>query len=56
MKNARGVYSVYDHSPSFDGQEATIHLEWNVQPYIGALIYGETVINGTETFVFPPPQ
>lgn len=55
IKNGRGSYSVYDHAQSFDGREATIHLEWNVQPYVGALVYGETIVNGTETFVFPSP-
>ena len=34
-------------------QNATLRLEWNVQPHVGALVYGETVLDGETWFQFP---
>lgn len=56
LKNAKGKYPVYDVGQGFKGQNATIHLEWNVQPHVGALIFGETDVQGTDGFTFPTIQ
>ena len=50
LKNQRGKYSVWDIEKSFRGRNATVRLEWNIQPYIGPLIFGET--KGFDTFQF----
>ena len=42
LKGQRGKYSVWDVEKGFRGRNATVKLEWNIQPYIGPLIYGET--------------
>ncbi|RCK63792.1 Microsomal signal peptidase subunit 3 [Candida viswanathii] len=46
----RGKYSVWDVEKSFRGRNATVKLEWNIQPYIGPLIFGET--EGVDSFQF----
>ncbi|ODQ65201.1 signal peptidase 22 kDa subunit [Nadsonia fulvescens var. elongata DSM 6958] len=51
--NLASLYSVYDTTNSFNQRNATIRLEWNIQPYVGWLIYGETVIDGIKTINFP---
>ncbi|CAK9436224.1 uncharacterized protein LODBEIA_P07820 [Lodderomyces beijingensis] len=47
----RGKYSVWDVEKGFRGRNATVKLEWNIQPHIGPLIYGET--QGSGFFEFP---
>lgn len=42
LKNVRAKYSVWDVEKSFRGRNATLKLEWNVQPWVGPLLYGET--------------
>lgn len=53
ITNERSKYSVWDVEESFRNREATVKLEWNIQPYVGALIYGET--KGETKVVFPDP-
>ena len=38
LTNQRGKYSVWDVEKSFRGRNATVRLEWNIQPYVGPLI------------------
>ncbi|RLV93407.1 Cysteine--tRNA ligase [Spathaspora sp. JA1] len=47
----RSKYSVWDVEKSFRARNATVKLEWNIQPHIGPLIYGETETTGTFQFV-----
>lgn len=42
LVNQRGKYSVWDVEKSFRGRNATVRLEWNIQPHIGPLIFGLT--------------
>lgn len=51
LRNARSKYSVWDVERFFRGRNATVRLEWNVQPYVGALVYGAT--EKAATFTFP---
>lgn len=53
LKGAKAKYSVWDVEKSFRGREANVRLEWNVQPYIGPLVYGET---GNAVFQFAEPK
>ncbi|ANB14415.1 Spc3p [Sugiyamaella lignohabitans] len=53
LKNVRGSYSVYDVGSSLENKNATIRLEWNVQPHVGFLIFGETVATEDGSFIFP---
>ncbi|KAI5950997.1 SPC3 [Candida jiufengensis] len=51
LKNQRSKYSVWDVEKGFRGRNATVKLEWNIQPHIGPLIFGET--SGIGSFEFP---
>ncbi|KAI3407159.1 SPC3 [Candida oxycetoniae] len=51
LKGQRGKYSVWDVEKGFRGRNATVKLEWNIQPHIGPLIFGET--SKTGFFEFP---
>lgn len=42
LKNQKSKYSVWDIEPSFRQRDAVVKLEWNLQPHIGPLIFGET--------------
>lgn len=55
LKNQRGAYSVYDVQKSFNNNNATIRLGYNVQPYVGALVFGHFDVDGVDNFVFPAP-
>lgn len=50
LKNQRAKYSVWDVERSFRGRNATLKLEWNVQPWVGALLYGATEPETTMAF------
>lgn len=43
LRNAKAKYSVWDVEKSFRGRNATLRLEWSIQPYVGAFVSGETV-------------
>lgn len=49
-RNARAKYSVWDVEKSFRGRNATLRLEWNVQPWIGPLLFGATETETTFQF------
>ncbi|ODV77965.1 signal peptidase 22 kDa subunit [Suhomyces tanzawaensis NRRL Y-17324] len=51
LKNQRSKYSVWDVEKSFRERDAIVRLEWNIQPYIGPLLFGET---GVGEFKFAP--
>ncbi|ODV64109.1 signal peptidase complex subunit SPC3 [Ascoidea rubescens DSM 1968] len=50
LTNLKSKYSVYDIEKSFNHKNATVRLEWNIQPWVGPLIYGSTT--GLETITF----
>lgn len=42
LSNVKSKYSVWDVENSFRERDAVLSLEWNIQPWIGPLIFGET--------------
>lgn len=56
VKNARAKYSVWDVEKSFRGRNATLRLEWNVQPWIGPLLFGATDTETTFQFAQKQPK
>lgn len=40
LKAANSKYSLYDVEESFRNRNATVRLHWNIQPHVGAKIYG----------------
>lgn len=55
LKNQRGFYSVYDVQKSFNANNATLKLGYNIQPYVGALIFGHFDVDGTSEIQFASP-
>lgn len=53
LQNEKSKYSVWDVEDTFRNREATVKLEWDIQPYVGMLISGETT--GEVDVVFPTP-
>lgn len=41
LKNVKSKYSVWDPSENFSGKDLQFKLNWNIQPWVGPLIYGE---------------
>lgn len=56
LKEARAKYSVWDVEKSFRGRNATLRLEWNVQPWVGPLLFGKTETETTFQFVQKLPK
>lgn len=54
IANERSKYSVWDVEESFRNREAIVKLEWNIQPYVGPLVYGSTT--GETLVTFPNPS
>ncbi|KAM9905294.1 hypothetical protein OXX79_002243 [Metschnikowia pulcherrima] len=50
LKNVRSKYSVWDVEHSFRERPAKLKLEWNVQPWVGPLVFGETDTESTFNF------
>lgn len=50
LKNQKSKYSVWDVEKSFRSRDAVVKLEWNIQPHIGPLIFGETGASSNFTF------
>lgn len=50
LRNVRGKYSVYDREISLRERNATLALEWNIQPWIGPLVMG--TLEGGQGFSF----
>lgn len=42
LSNVKSKYSVWDVEKSFRERDAIVKLEWNIQPWIGPLLFGET--------------
>lgn len=51
LKNARSKYSVWDIEEKLSARDLTFKLHWNIQPWIGTLVFGET--QGTSSVVLP---
>ncbi|AQZ15225.1 SPC3 (YLR066W) [Zygosaccharomyces parabailii] len=51
LHNVKSKYAVWDIEDKISGRELLFKLQWNIQPWIGPLMYGETV--GNTTFVIP---
>lgn len=51
LENAKSKYTVWDLEDKFSGRELTFKLKWNIQPWIGPLVYGET--EGKSIFTLP---
>lgn len=56
IKNGRAKYSVWDVEKSFRGRNATLRLEWNVQPWVGPLLFGSTDTVSTFQFAQKLPK
>lgn len=54
LRNAKAKYSVWDVEPGFGQKEARLRLEWNIQPHVGPLLFGDTAAGAT--FVFAAPK
>lgn len=50
LSRMKSKYSVWDVEESFREREAVLRLEWNIQPWIGPLLFGLTTANSTFTF------
>lgn len=53
LKNERSKYSVWDVESSFNNKEAIVKLQWNIQPWVGPLVFGETL--GEAVVNYPTP-
>lgn len=49
-KNIKSKYSIWDYSPQLSGRTGHFKLGYNIQPWIGPLIFGEVDLNNTITF------
>lgn len=56
LTNERAAYSVWDVEQSFRNREAVVKLEWNIQPHVGPLIYGETTGDAVFNFASAPQE
>lgn len=50
LKNKKSKYSVYDYYPILSNKTATMKLEFNVQPWVGPLLWG--TIDSNDTIIF----
>ena len=50
LRNQKSKYSVWDVEKSFRSRNATLKLEWNIQPWVGPLLFGETETASTFQF------
>lgn len=56
LKGQRSKYSVWDVEKGFRERNATVRLEWNIQPHIGPLVFGETGDVASFNFPLPPSK
>ncbi|QPG73238.1 hypothetical protein FOA43_000545 [Brettanomyces nanus] len=54
LKNKKSKYSVYDYYPTLENRTASVKLEFNVQPWIGPLIWG--TLNTEDEVTFHKPK
>lgn len=52
-QHVKSKYSVWDIEDGFNGRDANVKLEWNIQPWVGPMIYGATEPETTFTFSAP---
>lgn len=45
LSNAKSKYSVWDIEDKLQERDLNLKLHWNIQPWIGSLVYGETSCN-----------
>ncbi|CAR28381.1 ZYRO0F02684p [Zygosaccharomyces rouxii] len=43
VNGAKSKYNIWDAQDKLSGKELEFKLKWNIQPYVGPLIYGETI-------------
>lgn len=56
LRNVKGKYSVYDVSPTLANKNATLRVEWNLQPHVGFLMTGAATHGSSksqDTITFP---
>lgn len=51
LKNIKSKYNVWDVNENLSGKNLKFKLNWNIQPWVGPLIYGKT--EGETTFMIP---
>ncbi|CCH60745.1 hypothetical protein TBLA_0D02410 [Henningerozyma blattae CBS 6284] len=54
LVNEKGKYNVWDLEDKFQNRDLEFSLHWNLQPWVGPLIYGETV--GNTSIVLTKPE
>ncbi|SCU91010.1 LANO_0D10506g1_1 [Lachancea nothofagi CBS 11611] len=42
LRNAKSKYSIWDIEEKLSERDLTFKLHWNIQPWVGTLVYGET--------------
>lgn len=54
LRRHRSKYNVHDITGRFEERNATVALHYNIQPHVGALIWGEIPLVGDDIkFTFP---
>lgn len=56
LHNQRAKYSVWDVEKSFRERDAVLRLEWNIQPYVGPMVFGEVKAPASFRFAEAPSQ
>ncbi|EDO18847.1 hypothetical protein Kpol_1023p16 [Vanderwaltozyma polyspora DSM 70294] len=51
LSNQKSKYTVWDLEDKMEGRDLTFKLQWNIQPWVGPLVFGETI--GNTTFTIP---
>lgn len=54
LKNVKSKYNVWDVHENLSGKNLSFKLNWNIQPWVGPLIYGQT--EGETIFMIPNRQ
>lgn len=49
LHNVKSKYAVWDIEDKISGREMEFELQWNIQPWIGPLLYGKAIGNSTYT-------
>ncbi|XDT29993.1 Signal peptidase subunit [Nakaseomyces glabratus] len=54
LEHAKGKYPVWDLEDKFSGKDLTFELQWNIQPWVGILTFGQTT--GSEVVKVEPKK
>ncbi|CCD25950.2 signal peptidase complex subunit SPC3 NDAI_0G01740 [Naumovozyma dairenensis CBS 421] len=54
LNNEKSKYAVWDLENGFSGKELQFNLHWNIQPWVGGLLYGQT--NGIYHVIIPEKE